>query len=174
MMRQASRTLITLILLTTTLWAQDNPYREDGWAKPPEGRGLGQMSAIDIDPAGNVWVLDRCGANSCAGSSVTPVVKFDPSGKYLTSFGAGMFVFPHGMHVDKDGNVWVTDADGKDGKGHQVVKFGPDGRVLLVLGKPGVAGTGRTPSTGHLPSLPGSTATSSSRTDMAASPTRAS
>jgi hypothetical protein len=108
------------------------------------------MSAIDIDPAGNVWVLDRCGANSCAGSSVTPVVKFDPSGKYLTSFGAGMFVFPHGMHVDKDGNVWVTDADGKDGKGHQVVKFGPDGRVLLVLGKPGVAETG--PDTFNRPS----------------------
>ena len=51
-----------------------------------------------------------------------------------------MFVFPHGMHVDKDGNIWVTDADGKDGKGHQVVKFSPDGKVLLALGKAGVAG----------------------------------
>jgi streptogramin lyase len=51
-----------------------------------------------------------------------------------------MFVFPHGMHVDKDGNVWVTDAEGKDGKGHQVVKFNPDGKVLLMLGKAGVAG----------------------------------
>jgi streptogramin lyase len=54
-----------------------------------------------------------------------------------------MFVFPHGMHVDKDGNVWVTDADGKDGKGHQVVKFSPDGKVLLALGKAGVAGDGQ-------------------------------
>jgi len=53
-----------------------------------------------------------------------------------------MFVFPHGMHVDKDGNVWVTDADGKDGKGHQVVKFSPDGKVLLALGKADVTGDG--------------------------------
>jgi hypothetical protein len=128
--------------IVTNCNAQDNPYREDGWAKPPEGRRMGQMSAIDIDPAGNVWVLDRCGANSCAGSSITPVVKFDPSGKYLTGFGAGMFVFPHGMHVDRDGNIWVTDGDGKDGKGHQVIKFDPDGRVLLALGKAGIAGTG--------------------------------
>jgi sugar lactone lactonase YvrE len=82
-----------------------------------------------------------CGANSCAGSNVAPVVKFDVTGKYLTSFGSGLLVFPHGMHIDKDGNVWVTDADGKDGKGHQVIKFAPDGKVLLTLGKAGVSGS---------------------------------
>jgi sugar lactone lactonase YvrE len=119
---------------------QDNRYREDGWAKFPNGRKLGQVSAIDVDPAGNIWAFDRCGANSCSGSTIAPVVKFDPNGNYLTSFGAGLLVFPHGLHVDKDGNVWVTDADGKDGKGHQVIKFAPDGRVLLTLGKAGVAG----------------------------------
>src|SRR5258706_14011112 len=61
-----------------------------------------------------------------------------------------MFVFPHGMHVDKDGNVWVADADGKDGKGHQVVKFSRDGKVLLSLGKAGIAGDG--PDTFNRPS----------------------
>ncbi|HYT86841.1 MAG TPA: peptidyl-alpha-hydroxyglycine alpha-amidating lyase family protein, partial [Burkholderiales bacterium] len=91
-----------------------------------------------------------CGANSCAGSNVEPVVKLGPSGNYLRSFGAGMFVFPHGIHVDRDGNVWVTDADGKEGKGHQVVKFSPDGKVLLTLGKAGVAGDG--PDTFNRPS----------------------
>lgn len=132
--------IAAMLLSASPIHAQENPYHEDGWAKLPDGRRLGQLSAIDIDPAGNVWALDRCGANSCAGSNLTPVVKFDPTGKYLISFGAGLFVFPHGMHVDKDGNVWVTDADGKDGKGHQVIKFGPDGRVLLALGKAGVTG----------------------------------
>ncbi|HKA40431.1 MAG TPA: peptidyl-alpha-hydroxyglycine alpha-amidating lyase family protein, partial [Burkholderiales bacterium] len=56
--------------------------------------------------------------------------------------GAGMFVQPHGIHVDRDGNVWVTDSQGKDGKGHTVVKFNQDGKVLLTLGKAGVAGDG--------------------------------
>lgn len=122
--------------------AQDTPFHEDGWAKLPNGRKLGATSGLAIAPDGNVWVFERCGAGNCAGSNVAPVIKFDPSGKYLASFGAGMFVQPHGLHVDRDGNVWVTDAQGKDGKGHVVVKFSPEGKVLMTLGKPGVAGNG--------------------------------
>jgi DNA-binding beta-propeller fold protein YncE len=130
--------------------AQDNPYREDGWAKLPDGRRLGQTSGIGIDRDGDIWIFERCGANSCLGSSVPPIIKLDRSGKYVISFGAGMFVFPHGLHVDRDGNVWVTDADGKEGKGHQVIKFSPDGKVLLALGKAGIAGAG--PDTFNRPS----------------------
>ncbi len=130
-----------------------NPYRAvDGWAKLPEGRTWGSTSAVDIDPDGtSVWVAERCGANSCAGSALPVVLKFDASGRLVTSFGAGLFIFPHGIHVDRDGNVWVTDAraatpqelerfpDAK-GKGHVVIKFSPTGQVLLTLGTPGVAG----------------------------------
>jgi hypothetical protein len=154
MKRYASRMIFTLVtaivVIATGAYAQDNPYREDGWAKLPDGRKLGQTSAIGVDRDGGVWIFERCGTNTCAGSNVAPIVKFDASGKYVRSFGAGMFVFPHGMHVDKDGNVLVADADGKDGKGHQVVKFSPDGKVLLALGKAGVAGTG--PDTFNRPS----------------------
>ena len=53
-----------------------------------------------------------------------------------------MFVFPHGFHVDRDGNIWVTDARAANGKGHQVFKFSPDGKLLMTLGKAGVAGDG--------------------------------
>src|SRR5262249_24871919 len=42
-------------------------------------------------------------------SSLDTVLHFDPSGKLLKSFGAGLLIFPHGIHVDRDGNVWVTD-----------------------------------------------------------------
>jgi sugar lactone lactonase YvrE len=119
-----------------------NPYRSiENWARMPEGRTWGASAGVYVDPAGTgVWVAERCAANSCAGSDLPPVLHFDASGRLLKAFGAGMFVFPHGIFVDPEGNVWVTDAQGKDGKGHQVFKFSPDGKVLLALGKPGVAG----------------------------------
>jgi len=152
-MRDAYRTtliLVVAILAAASALAQDGAYREAGWASLPDGRKWGQTSAIDIDRDGNVWVFERCGANTCAGSNVAPLVKLDSSGKVLKTFGAGMFVFPHGIYVDRAGNVWVTDADGRDGKGHQVVKFSPDGKVLLTLGQAGVAGNG--PDTFNRPS----------------------
>ena len=129
-----------------------NPYQTvENWAKMSEGRTWGSTSAVDIDPDGkSIWVAERCGANTCGGSDLPVVLKFDPSGKLVASFGAGMFIFPHGIHVDRDGNVWVTDAQGKDGKGHQVFKFSPDGKVLLALGKPGIAAEG--PDTFNQPS----------------------
>ena len=142
--------LVVAILAAASAPAQDGAYREAGWASLPDGRKWGQTSAIDIDRDGNVWVFERCGANACAGSNVAPLVKLDSSGKVLKTFGAGMFVFPHGIYVDRAGNVWVTDADGRDGKGHQVVKFSPDGKVLLTLGQAGVAGNG--PDTFNRPS----------------------
>ena len=133
-----------------------NPYRSiENWAQPPQGRIWGSTSAIGIDPDGSsVWVADRCGEAAlptgmkpgvpfaCDGSNLDPILKFDASGKLVKSFGAGLFVLPHGLHVDRDGNVWVTDGLGRNGKGHQVIKFSPDGQVLLRLGKAGVAGDG--------------------------------
>ena len=133
------------VLLIAALHAQPpNPYQTiDGWFKLPAGRPWGSSSAIDIALDGkSVWIAERCGANTCAGRDADPILHFDANGKLLKSFGSKMFVFPHGMYVDKQGNVWVTDGQGKDGKGHQVFKFNPDGKVLLVLGTAGVGGNG--------------------------------
>jgi hypothetical protein len=121
-----------------------NPYRSvENWARMPEGRTWGASAGVYVDPAGTgVWVAERCGANSCVGSDLPPILHFDLSGRLLKAFGAGMFVFPHGIFVDQESNVWVTDGQGKDGKGHQVFKFSPEGKLLLTLGKAGVAGDG--------------------------------
>ena len=123
--------------------ALPNPYRNvPRWFQVPEGRVWGSSSSVAIDGHGHIWVAERCSTNSCAGSNLDPIFEFDASGKLLQNFGGGMFVFPHGVFVDKTGNVWITDARGQDGKGHQVVKFSPEGKVLMTLGKVGVEGDG--------------------------------
>jgi sugar lactone lactonase YvrE len=135
-----------------------NPYKTVvGWAKMPEGRAWGSTSAVDIDKDGeSIWVAERCGVNSCLDSTLDPILKFDKTGKLVKSFGAGMFIFPHGIHVDRDGNIWVTDGQDNSPRrprgasadtplpqppakviGHQIYKFSPDGKLLMTLGKAG-------------------------------------
>ena len=130
-----------------------NPYEtQRNWGTLPDGRSWGSVSAVNVDVDGvHIWAGDRCGTNSCAESDVDPIVKLDPQGNVVQSFGAGHITWPHGMDVDSDGNVWLADARSPNAgelertpnapmNGHQVVKFSPTGEVLLVLGTPGEAG----------------------------------
>src|SRR5687768_1124073 len=130
-----------------------NPYETvRNWGSLPSGRTWGSVSAVHVDVDGkHIWAGDRCGTNSCAGSKVDPIVKLDPSGKVVASFGAGQIIWPHGMDVDRQGNVWIADARAASadelkkfpnaaGKGHTVMKFSPQGKLLLTLGTPGQAG----------------------------------
>ena len=118
-----------------------NPYRTIlNWGQLPEGRKWGASAGVSVGPDGNIWTYERCGGN---GSTVDPVFELDQkTGKMLRHFGKGLFVNPHGLYVDRDGNIWVTDGAAKDGRGNQVYKFSPDGKVLMTLGKPGGDGTG--------------------------------
>jgi DNA-binding beta-propeller fold protein YncE len=109
------------------------------WAKPPGGVPWAAVTAVEVAPDGSIYVIHRCHDNSCAGRPEPPILKFDASGKLLKAWGEGMFVFPHGVTVDAQGNLRVTDEQGKDGKGQQVFKFSPEGKVLMTLGKAGVA-----------------------------------
>src|SRR5579884_2629907 len=95
-----------------------NPYRTiEDYFKLPDGRTWGSTSAVAVDKDGkSIWVAERCGKNSCVDDPTTgkmsdlpTILKFDASGKLVKSFGAGMLAFPHGIFVDNDGNVWVTD-----------------------------------------------------------------
>lgn len=115
----------------------------EGWAQVPASLKLGVVSAIQVGPDDNIYALHRCGGDSCAASNDPPILKFDRSGRLLQSWGAGMFAWPHGIFVDRDGAVWVTDGRGEAGKGHQVFKFTPDGQLVMTLGRKGIAGNDR-------------------------------
>jgi len=122
-----------------------NPYQPGvDWGQLPAGRKWGSTASVTTGLDGTIWVADRCGnfgagGATCAGASanVDPIFQFDPSGKLLKSFGAGLFVSPHKLVVDKNGYLWLA-----DNGGHQVFKLNKDGGILLTLGKKGVVGTG--------------------------------
>jgi len=172
-MNLASRLTLVIVAFTAVAHAQQypkqtqlpNPYRlVENWPTVPQnmnGGHWGELIRADIDPKGNIWVFHRCfntepaGAATCVGRTEPPILEFNPAGKLLTSFGGGMFAFPHGFTVDAQGYVWVSDANANatvlglsakdsDGlvRGHQVFKMSPAGKVLMTLGKKGVKGNG--------------------------------
>jgi DNA-binding beta-propeller fold protein YncE len=118
------------------------PYRTTrDWGELPPGVKWAAVTAVEPAPDGTIYVIHRCFANSCAGRGEAPILHYNANGRLLKAFGEGLFVFPHGATVDGDGNLWVTDARGEGGKGHQVIEFNPEGRVIRTLGQAGVSGS---------------------------------
>lgn len=130
-----------------------NPYETfRDFGTLPDGRSWGSVSAVNTDVDGyHIWAGDRCGTNSCATSDVDPIVKLTPAGEVVASLGAGQIIWPHGLDVDAEGNVWVADArlaseeeiaQNPDAANHgsAVLKFSPSGELLMVLGTPGEIG----------------------------------
>lgn len=144
-----------------------NPYRlVQGWPTLPpnmnDGR-WGEVIRVHVAADGNIWVFHRCfnvvpaGSATCInrGPANPPILEFDPSGKLLKSFGAGLFAYPHAFTIDHGGNLWVSDVNDQDTvlgmsaknadgviMGQEVLKLSPNGKVLMMLGKEGVAGNG--------------------------------
>jgi hypothetical protein len=104
-------------------------FGEEPYDTMPDGWRFGRVSSVATDAAGNVYVFQR-------GPHADPLIVFDPKGRYLRSWGKGMFGSPHGLRIDKDDNVFVTDT-----VNHQVMKFTSTGKLLFTLGTKGVTGT---------------------------------
>ena len=117
----------------------NQPYGapEHQWATPPAGGPWGSSAGIERGPHGEIWAIDRCGANSCDGSDKAPIVELDmATGKAIKASARVCSCFPTACMWTASGNVWVTDgAISKDGsKGLQVIELSPDGKVLMQLG----------------------------------------
>ena len=163
---RTARTVFLAIALAASLASFDgaethaqalpNPYRiVEGWAQLPNGRAMGAVGKVSVDPDGrHIWAVVRCErledparfGDECRDSKADPILKFSPEGKVVHSFGGGMFIWPHGLDVDREGNVWVTDAVAEnrtpkgDKRGQIVVQFSSQGKVLMTLGTPGQPG----------------------------------
>ena len=143
---------LTAVLLAVTVLAQSTdgprndlpqPYATTrDWGQLPPGVKRAAVTAVEPAPDGAIYVVHRCVANSCAGRPEAPILKYDATGTLLQSFGEGLLIFPHGATVDRDGHLWVTDAGGENGKGHQVFQFSSSGQVLMTLGQAGISGSG--------------------------------
>jgi len=149
--------LLSGLLLHSSLTASTgcpNPYCEvPNWAIMPDGVKMSAFGDLDVDPTGEyIWAVHRVGDGPFGSESLhskqDPILKFDKQGNVVDSFGGGMFIWPHGIEVDPDGNIWVTDGvhddvipDG-DKRGHAIYKFTPEGELLMTIGTPGTPGTG--------------------------------
>ncbi|HEY5622649.1 MAG TPA: peptidyl-alpha-hydroxyglycine alpha-amidating lyase family protein [Gammaproteobacteria bacterium] len=130
-------------LLGLQAYSQHSGHRlTSEWAQVPDGLQWGQLIGIDVDADGDIYALHRCSASDCISSDVPPLLKFDPSGKHLLSLAAGLLVWPHGIDIDNEGNIWLTDGRADNGRGQQVLKLSPEGEVLMTIGTAGVSGDG--------------------------------
>ena len=103
------------------------------WAKLPASLQLGEVPGMTIDATGRIFAFHRADP---------PVVELDASGNVLKTWGEKMFVWPHGIRVDRNGFLWITDGRARDGIGQQVFKYTRDGQLVMTLGKKGVSGNG--------------------------------
>lgn len=122
-----------------------NPYtRIEPWGEAPPGNKDEWAAVIGAEgsPDGYLYVLHRCHSNTCVDRPEPPLVKLDPrTGRRVATFGEGLMAFPHGFHIDYEGNLWTTDTGRGDAPGgHLVRKFSPEGELLMTLGHSGVAG----------------------------------
>ena len=127
--RCAALFVCPLLIVSSALAQSHGTYRVvRGWPMLPEGFGFGQVSGLDVDSHNHVWLFHR--------SALRPIMALDGhTGEVVASFGEKMFVRPHGLRIDPEGFVWVSDKDD-----NLIYKFTHDGKVVMRIGTKGKAG----------------------------------
>jgi peptidylamidoglycolate lyase len=136
-------TIVAVLFVACAALCAAEPRHElvASWPALPEGHELGLCAGVGVDSHNHVFVFHRCGRAWTNPFPTEPIAEPTVSviegqtGKLVSSWGAGTFIMPHGLTVDRDDNVWLTDV----GR-HQVFKFTHDGRLLLTLGERGQPG----------------------------------
>jgi sugar lactone lactonase YvrE len=124
------RTIMILVnLLFVGMVCAADPYTSTGFLKFPAEVEVGLMSAVAIDAEDRIFVLHR---------GEPPLVAFDKDGKFVRAWGQGLFKVPHGLRIDREGNIWTT-----DNGNHVLRKFNREGRLLTTLGTEGKAAGGK-------------------------------
>lgn len=122
---------LTIFLSFGAVSAQDLPElsfaADSGFFKLPEGWNFGQTPGVAVNSQGHIYVFTRM---------PHALLEFDAGGNYVGELAAGLFQTPHGLRVDADDNIWVTDLGLQ-----QVLELNPKGRILMVFGVKGAAGT---------------------------------
>jgi sugar lactone lactonase YvrE len=123
--------VLSALAMAAAIQAADAYKLVDGWGQLRTGDTWGEVTGVAVAPKDVIVVVRR---------SDPPILEFDATGKLLKAWGDKMFVWAHGFRVDRQGFLWVTDGRAADGRGQQVFKIAPDGRVVMTLGTKGVAG----------------------------------
>jgi hypothetical protein len=139
---------VIAVLIPVSASSQNVGYElVQGWPRLPDGVDrFGMTLGLELDGQEHLWVFQRCFSTDCVDGPeerLPAVLEYDGAGRLLSSWGQGLFVWPHGFYLDAEGNLWTSDARGAGGKGHTVMKHARDGRVLMTLGTAGVAGAGQ-------------------------------
>jgi len=132
------RSMFVLILFAAApLLAQQPPeirfHSVPDFLKLPPDIYLGEATGVAVNSKGHVFVFSRGNTTGPAyGAAAAQLLEFAPDGKFLREIGHNLYAwsFAHTVKVDKDDNIWVTDK-GSD----MVIKFNPEGRVVLVFGR---------------------------------------
>jgi hypothetical protein len=101
------------------------------WGPLPGGMAWGEVTGVAVDPRNTIIAVRR---------SDPPIIELDPSGRVVKTWGDNQFVWPHGFRIDKDGFLWVTDARAQGGRGQQILKIAPDGKIVMTIGTAGATG----------------------------------
>lgn len=136
-----------IAMLLASAGCSQPPPREDvpkgvvdfGWPTIPADAKFGEVSAVDVDREGNIFVLHRAGRVWEEPFPTEPIADptvfvFSPDGELVARWGAGLFIMPHGISIDAEGKVWITDVAHE-----QVFRFSHDGQQELVMGERGVS-----------------------------------